>query len=126
MKNRREFLVKSAMGIASLAVAPGVLRGAPAIIKSWNKPDSRINGVQIGCITYSFRSLPDQSAEATLKYVVDSGISAIELMGDPAESFAGMPQAGFDRRRAWQLGRKARSGESLTEDEQKELKDIQS
>jgi len=66
MKNRREFLVKSAMGIASLAVAPGVLRGAPAIIKSWNKPDSRINGVQIGCITYSFRSLPDQSAEATL------------------------------------------------------------
>lgn len=126
MKNRREFLVKSAIGVASLAVAPGLLKGAPAIIKSWNKPDSRINGVQIGCITYSFRSLPDQSAEATLKYVVESGISAIELMGDPAESFAGMPQANFDRRRAWQLGRKARAGKNLTEDEQKELKDIQS
>src|SRR5690606_17149802 len=44
------------------------------------KPNSLINGVQIGTITYSYRSMADQSAEATLKYVVDSGISAIELM----------------------------------------------
>src|SRR5207247_99380 len=43
-------------------------------------------------ITYSYRSMPDQSAEATLKYIVDSGISAIELMNGPAESFAGAPQ----------------------------------
>ena len=50
-----------------------------------------INGVQIGTITYSYRSMPDQSAEATLKYIVDSGISAIELMGGPVESFAGAP-----------------------------------
>ncbi len=57
------------------------------------KPSSLINGVQIGTITYSYRSMPDQSAEATLKYIVDSGISAIELMGGPAESFAGAPQA---------------------------------
>src|SRR6188472_1886085 len=56
------------------------------------KPNSLINGVQIGTITYSYRSMPDQSAEATLKYIVDSGISAVELMGDPAESFAGMPK----------------------------------
>jgi sugar phosphate isomerase/epimerase len=55
------------------------------------KPDSRFNGVQIGTITYSYRQMPDQSAEATLKYVVDSGISAIELMGGPVESFAGAP-----------------------------------
>ena len=34
----------------------------------------------------------DQTAEATLKYVVDSGISAIELMGGPVESFAGRPR----------------------------------
>src|SRR5262249_31066729 len=49
------------------------------------------DGVQIGTITYSYRQMPDQSAEATLKYVLDSGISAIELMGGPAESFAGAP-----------------------------------
>ena len=56
------------------------------------KPNSVIDGVHIGTITYSFRSMPDQSAEATLKYVLDSGISAIELMNGPAESFAGAPQ----------------------------------
>ena len=37
--------------------------------------------------------MPDQTAEATLKYIVDSGISAIELMGGPVESFAGAPQS---------------------------------
>jgi len=52
------------------------------------KPDSKIKGVQIGTITYSSRSMPDQSAEATLKYIVDSGISAIELMGGPVNDWA--------------------------------------
>jgi sugar phosphate isomerase/epimerase len=55
------------------------------------RPNSVIDGVTIGVITYSYRSMPDQSAEGTLKYVVDSGISAIELMGGPVESFAGAP-----------------------------------
>jgi sugar phosphate isomerase/epimerase len=125
MKNRREFLQKSALGIAGLVTAPSWLQGAPALIKSFNKPDSLINGVQVGCITYSFRSMPDQSAEATLKYVVDSGISSIELMGDPAESFAGMPTPTFNRSRVFQLGGKQRRGETLTEDEKKELTDLQ-
>ncbi len=58
------------------------------------KPNSLIDGVQIGTITYSYRSMPDQSAEATLKYIVDSGISAVELMGGPIESFGGAPAAG--------------------------------
>jgi sugar phosphate isomerase/epimerase len=57
------------------------------------KPSSVFGGVQIGTITYSYRSMPDQSAEAILKYVVDSGISGIELMGGPVESFAGAPAA---------------------------------
>ena len=55
------------------------------------RPSSLIEGVQIGTITYSFRSMPEQSAEATLKYIVESGISAVELMGGPIESFAGAP-----------------------------------
>jgi sugar phosphate isomerase/epimerase len=125
MQNRREFLQKSALGIAGLAVAPSWLQGAPAFIKSLNKPNSVINGVQIGCITYSFRSMPDQSAEATLKYVVDSGLSSIELMGDPAESFAGMPVSPVNRAKMFQLGGKQRRGEALTEDETKELADMQ-
>jgi sugar phosphate isomerase/epimerase len=125
MKNRREFLQKSALGLAGLSLAPTWLQGAPALIKSFNKPNSEINGVQIGCITYSFRSMPDQSAEATLKYVLDSGLSSIELMGDPAESFAGMPASPINRGRMYQLGGKQRRGETLTEDESKELADMQ-
>src|SRR5919109_481024 len=58
------------------------------------KPDSVINGVHVGTITYSYRSMPDQSAEAILRYVLDSGISAIEFMGAPVEAFAGAPRTG--------------------------------
>src|SRR5512140_3367159 len=54
------------------------------------KPNSNFNGVQIGTITYSFRSLPS-SAEEVLKYCVDCGISGIELMSNVAESYAGSP-----------------------------------
>lgn len=76
---RRQF------GKVALAAAPA------AALMAADKPNSLYNGVQIGVITYSYRSMPDQSAEAYLKYIVDSGVSAIELMGDPAESYAGRP-----------------------------------
>jgi sugar phosphate isomerase/epimerase len=66
----------------------------PFAVFAESKPNSVVNGVNLGTITYSYRSMPDQSAEATLKYVVDSGISAIELMGGPVESFAGAPSSG--------------------------------
>ena len=54
------------------------------------KPNSNFGGVQIGAITYSFRALPG-SAEEILKYCLDCGISAIELMSAAAESYAGAP-----------------------------------
>ena len=58
------------------------------------KPNSRFSGVQIGAITYSYRAMLDQSAEATLKYLIDSGLSACELMDGPAELYAGRPEQG--------------------------------
>jgi sugar phosphate isomerase/epimerase len=54
------------------------------------RPNSKFNGVQIGVITYSYRSLPS-SAEELLKYITQCGISSVELMGGPAEQFAGAP-----------------------------------
>jgi sugar phosphate isomerase/epimerase len=54
------------------------------------KPDSLFHGVQIGVITYSFRALKS-SAEETLKYCLDCGISGIELMSNVVEGFAGAP-----------------------------------
>ncbi len=56
------------------------------------KPNSNFGGVQIGTITYSFRSLPS-SAEEVLKYCLECGISGIELMSNVAESYAGSPAA---------------------------------
>src|ERR1700704_1743585 len=56
------------------------------------KPNSNFDGVQIGVITYSYRSMPGaNNAEELLKYIVDSGISGIELMGPAAEIYAGSP-----------------------------------
>src|SRR5262249_42976475 len=65
-----------------------------AALAQTRKPNSVIGGVSIGTITYSYRSMPDQSAEATLRYILESGISQIELMNGPAESFAGAPPGG--------------------------------
>jgi len=89
---RREF---GKIALAGLPAAALVGRGESifgGLVQA--KPNSLINGVQIGTITYSYRSMPDQSAEATLRYIVDSGISAIELMGGPVESYAGAPADG--------------------------------
>jgi sugar phosphate isomerase/epimerase len=47
--------------------------------------------VQIGVITYAFRSIQDKSALKILQYCVDSGVSTIEFMGGPAEIYAGIP-----------------------------------
>ena len=58
------------------------------------KPNSKFDGVQIGVITYSYRSMAGANdAGALLKYIVDSGISGIELMGPAAEIYAGSPAA---------------------------------
>src|SRR5438045_1201438 len=82
------------IGKLALMAAPAasLVESPFAALAQTRKPNSVIGGVTIGTITYSYRSMPDQSAEATLRYVVDSGISQIELMNGPAESFAGAPQ----------------------------------
>ena len=120
-RSRREFIGKTSALATGMLLGGPSLFGAPAIITSPKKPNSKINGVQIGCITYSFRSMPDQSAEATLQYVLDTGINAIELMGDPAETFAGKPKNPVDRRAYYGLRRKKRQGQELSSTEAKEL-----
>jgi sugar phosphate isomerase/epimerase len=96
MKNqdisRREFFGKSALALAGFSLLSDGVIGAPAYIKNLGKPNSLFNGVQIGAITYSWRSMPG-SAEDILKYCLECNISAIELMGPTAEEFAGAPAA---------------------------------
>src|SRR5215831_5797969 len=85
--SRREF------GKLALASIPGAALVEKALLGQ-AKPNSLINGVQVGTITYSYRSMPDTTAQGLLKYILDNGISAVELMGEPAEQFAGAPGRG--------------------------------
>jgi len=85
--SRREF------GKLALASIPGAALVEKALLGQ-AKPNSLINGVQVGTITYSYRSMPDTTAQGLLKYILANGISAVELMGEPAEQFAGAPARG--------------------------------
>ena len=81
------------LALSALPAAALLEHPVSALAQGPRKPNSVINGVNLATITYSYRSMPDQSAEAILRYIVNSGISQIEFMGGPVEAFAGAPQA---------------------------------
>lgn len=124
MNKRRSFLKRSTALLTGSTLLGPYLFSMPSIFEIVNSPNSRINGVQIGVITYSFRSMPDQSAEAILRYVLASGINAIELMGEPAEQFAGKPENPVDRRTFYGLMSRKRNNE-LNEKEEKEFEEME-
>ena len=94
MKNdisRRRFLTLSALGSTGLFLnTPSVFSNK---ITDWwlMKPNSKFGGVQIGAITYSFRSMP-HDIDQLLKFCMDANVGAIEMMGDSAETYAGKPK----------------------------------
>ncbi|HRN57728.1 MAG TPA: sugar phosphate isomerase/epimerase [Agriterribacter sp.] len=86
--SRRSFLLKGSMASAGLLIG-----GSSAWSKAFSfdkVPGSKFFGMQVGVITYSYRSMP-HTVEQLLQYIVDSGISAVELMGEPVEDYAGRP-----------------------------------
>jgi len=95
--SRREFIGKSTLAITGASLGSQKLFTAPAYLRHFGKPNSKFNGVQLGVISYSFRSLPC-NAEQLLKYCLDANISAIELMGNTAEAFAGAPHTSTEPR----------------------------
>jgi sugar phosphate isomerase/epimerase len=58
------------------------------------KPNSKFGGVQMGAITYSYRSMP-HDIDQLIQYCIESNVGALELMGDPAETYAGKPAPPF-------------------------------
>jgi sugar phosphate isomerase/epimerase len=87
--SRRRFIGTGVLAAAGIALASKA-SFANSIFAD-GKPNSMINGVQVGVITYSFRSMPG-SAEQLLQYCKDCNINAIEMMGDAAEAYAGAPK----------------------------------
>ena len=88
--SRRNFLYQTAFASMAIVCAGQSVWAARSLHVLGVKPDSKIKGVQIGAITYSFRSLPG-SPEQLLQYCIDANISAVELMGDSVEDYAGKP-----------------------------------
>jgi sugar phosphate isomerase/epimerase len=81
--SRRDFLTHSAVIGLGMLLPKDMLAFGP-------KPNSKFGGVQMGVITYSFRSMPG-NMDQLIDYCKTCGINAIELMGEPAEAFAGSP-----------------------------------
>jgi sugar phosphate isomerase/epimerase len=98
--SRRAFL-GGAAGLAAAAFVPGRVLGAVASAK----PCSVFKGVRIGCITYSYRSDKINSAEDTLKALLQCGLSEVELMGGPIQSYAGIGGKATDAQRETQLAK---------------------
>ena len=64
------------------------------LVRAFGAPDSKIDGVQIGVISYSFRQMPEQSIDDIIKYMTRIGLSEVELMSNHAEADAGAPSQG--------------------------------
>jgi sugar phosphate isomerase/epimerase len=102
--SRRKFLGITTVA-AGLSLIPRRANGSySSVLQNTGKPDSNFGGVQIGAITYSWRSMPG-TPEDIIKYCKQTGISSIELMGDVAEKYAGLPAGKDDSeaRQKWRL-----------------------
>jgi len=93
MENQKNTLSRRTFLGATAGLAASSLMPKFTLADQVAKPDSRFNGVQIGVITYSYRSMGG-TAEDLLKYLTQCGISSVELMGAPVEQFAGAPSGG--------------------------------
>ena len=82
-RSRREF------GKLTLTALPASWVLARVPLSAFAAIDSKIKGVQIGAITYSFRTIPN--ADDIIKAYQTIGIGEMELMSNHAEALAGAP-----------------------------------
>lgn len=78
--SRREFL---GLGLGAF-VAGCCSSRLPRLARS----RSDFNGVEIGCITYSYRSMPCDAA-SIVKYALADGLGTLELKGEVVDAFVG-------------------------------------
>jgi sugar phosphate isomerase/epimerase len=88
--SRRKFLGGTAAAAALSVVPLKNAFGSEGIYKPFF-PDSNFNGVNIGTITYSWRSMPG-GVDNIIKYCNETGISTIELMSNDVEAYLGAPE----------------------------------
>src|SRR5579884_3260358 len=65
-----------------------IAAAVPAVLNAQStRPDSRIHGVQIGLMSYSFREL---AVDDIIPSMLRIGLSEVELMSTDAEALAGL------------------------------------
>jgi len=91
--SRRKFLGNSAAAAAFTMVPLSfAFKNPPYVVPAQSeKPNSKFGGVEIGAITYSWRSMPG-GVENIVKYCKECGISSIELMSGDLEEYLGAPK----------------------------------
>ncbi|NQU55151.1 MAG: sugar phosphate isomerase/epimerase [Bacteroidetes bacterium] len=102
--SRRKFLGTTVAAAAGVTVVPFNY----SFTNRTKKPNSKVNGVQLGLTTYSYRSIP-HGLEEVLEYVLKAGVNALE-MRSVLEEGLGIPAA----------PRRSRRGAELTDKEKAE------
>ena len=107
MKNKT---IKSSLSILAMAV---VMLMTSFSAEGQETLNSKYGGVQIGAITYSFRTI--REVDAVLQACVDAGLSSVELMGTGIEAYLGAPENPVTRR-------EMRKPDELSDEKKAELK----
>ena len=88
--SRRRFI-----GTTAVAAAASVVPINFSFAGGIKKPNSKVNGVQLGLTTYSYRSI-SHSLEEVLEYTLKAGVNALE-MRSVLEEGLGIPSGGSGR-----------------------------
>ena len=95
-KSQGQLSRRNLLGSIAVVVALSLVSISSYAIKSTPnqapdaKPNSKFGGVQIGAISYSWRSMPG-GVENVIKYCVETGINSLELMSTDVEAYLGAP-----------------------------------
>jgi len=91
-KFQGRLLQHNLLGSIAIVVALSLMSLSSFAFKSTpsEKPNSKFGGVQIGAISYSWRSMPG-GVENIIKYCNETGINSLELMSNDVENYLGAP-----------------------------------
>jgi sugar phosphate isomerase/epimerase len=89
--SRRRFLGCAAVAGAAVMIRQRVVTAEDAPAATGNRPNSVFDGVAIGTNTYSYRDGGINTAEQTLKALLDDGLSECELKEGPLRAFGVLP-----------------------------------
>ena len=92
---RRDFAKLALTAVPAVGLF-STLSAAADSAKRAGKPNSKVNGVQIGLnVPYSFKDLK-MSGDETLEKCLQLGVSGVELRAQPVEKFLGVPADAVD------------------------------